>query len=572
MKVSDYIIQFLMEKQVTDVFGYPGGAINHLADSAAKCPEIEAHLNYHEQGAAFAACGYAQAGGKLGVAYSTSGPGATNLVTGIANAYFDSIPVLFITGQVDSYTTKGSLPIRQRGFQETDVLSIVSGITKWAVSVEKPEHIRYSLERAYHAAVEGNPGPVVLDIPNDVQRAEVDIDALEGYQAPKEKDTEGDDRSTAVQVLTMLQKASRPLLLLGNGVKQAGLAADMREIVERLNIPVVFSLPALDLLPYDHPLNYGFIGTNGHRYANLLTEKCDLLVVIGARMDVRQIGAAREQFASNAKLLRIDVDRGQLEYSVRDDEITFCRDLKTFLPDLRTMLETEYVEQPQNKRWNKVCQEIRAQLRGFDDIFPCRLVTAISKKTPDGAQVTADVGQNLLWVAQSFHINEGKKKGQHLFMSAGHGAMGYSLAAAIGVYYATHKPVLSFNGDGGLMMNLQELQFIKREKLPISVIVFNNSSLGMIRAWQERYMERFAQTTEDSGYLAADFAKIAAAFDFPCFAVKTVEDLEHWRADMNGPVLIELIIPEGEQTCPRDRLQDQNPPLDRALYKRLLEL
>lgn len=563
MKVSDYIVSFLEEKGVTDIFGYPGGAINHLIDSASNASGLNAHVTYHEQGASFAACGYAQASNKLGVAYSTSGPGATNLVTGIANAFFDSIPTLFITGQVDSDSARGNLPIRQRGFQETDVVPIVESISKWAVSIEKPEQIRYCLERAYYTAFEGNPGPVVLDIPNDIQRAEVDPDSIAGFDAPQ--DAKG--RENIVEtIVDLIRQATRPVLLFGNGVKQSGMTHFAEKLVDRLNIPAVFSMPAVDILPYNHPLNYGFIGGNGQRYANLILEKCDLAVIFGCRLSVRQIGIERQTFAPHAKLLRIDIDENQLSYSVKKDEISLRTDLKSLFPSL--LGATNNIDATKFAPWIGICEEIKTCLNGADDEPYNRMISAISMKSPEQIHITADVGQNLLWTARSFHT----KHGQHLYMSAGHGAMGYSIPAAIGIYYATHRTVYAFCGDGGFMMNLQELQFIKREQLPIKIICINNYALGMIRAWQGRYLNQYSQTTEDSGYQAVSVEKIAAAFDLNYTCIQSEEDAARLNMDSKFPELIELSLPIETETKPLGSMHHQSPSLEEGFLSRLMDL
>ena len=316
MKVTDYIIEFLISRGVTDIFGYPGGVICHLMDSVTKYPgKIEARLNYHEQAAAFAACGYAQETCGLGVAFATSGPGATNLMTGIANAYFDSIPVIFLTGQVDTYALKGEIPIRQCGFQETDIVSMAKPITKYAVRVDDPTEIKRELEKAYSMAIGGNPGPVVIDLPADVQRANIEIEKCMDYTDEAESET--DYKAIAAALNKELQNASRPCLLIGNGVKQAGMAQGVKGLIKRLNIPAVFSMPAFDTLPYSDHLNFGFIGANGHRYANFVLGKSDLIIVIGSRLDLKQVGSNREDFAPRARIIRIDIDAGNLEYQDR---------------------------------------------------------------------------------------------------------------------------------------------------------------------------------------------------------------------------------------------------------------
>lgn len=530
MKVTDYIIEFLIEKGITDIFGYPGGVICHLMDSATKYPQIKAHTNYHEQGAAFAACGYAQVSGKLGVAYSTSGPGATNLVTGIANAYYDSTPTLFLTGQVDTYAEKGDYPVRQRGFQETDVVSMVQSMTKYAVRVDDVNTIKYCLEKAYAIAFEGNPGPVLLDLPADVQRAEVDIDSLEGYES------EVKDSSYTEEIETIsdaISNAKRPLLLIGNGVKLSFTSTEIKAIAETLGVPCIFTMPAFDVFPSSHPLNYGFLGGNGHKYANSIASKSDLIITIGSRMCIRQIGLAREKFAPVAKLIRIDIDKDSMTYKVHDDEVAIAADLKALLPQWKDVVKplNDYSE------WKKECDIIKAENDQSGE--GAQLLKKFSKLVPADYDVTLDVGLNQLLCAVNFEV----KEGQRVYMSAGHGAMGYSLPAAIGVSTCANKSVVSFCGDGGLMMNVQELQYLKREQLPVKIVCINNGALGMIKAFQERnFNKNYINTTLESGYMTVDLQKLAIAFDIPYTRVSSESELTNVNLSSNGPAFIELVI------------------------------
>ena len=532
MKVTDYIISFLIEKGITDIFGYPGGVICHLMDSASKFPLIKAHTNYHAQGAAFAACGYAQSTGKLGVAYSTSGPGATNLVTGIANAYYDSIPTLFLTGQVDTYAERGDFPVRQRGFQETEVVSMVKNVTKYAIRVDNIDDIKYCLEKAYYIAFEGNPGPVLLDLPADIQRAYVDIDSIRGF-LNNVNDTHYESSITIINEL--LQQYKRPLFLVGNGVKLSFTCDVIQSICESTGIPAIFSMPAFDVLPTEHPLNYGYLGGNGHKRANIIVSKADLIITIGSRLCIRQIGLAREKFAPNAKLVRIDIDREGLNYMVHNDEISIEADLKIFLAQLKQKIlsGTNY------NIWRQECDAIRKECISESYDLQAELIKMLSCKVPSNYDITLDVGLNQLICA----INYSVKSGQHVYMSAGHGAMGYSVPAAIGVCTGLKKPVISFNGDGGLMMNVQELQYIKRDKLPIVVVCINNNALGMIKGFQERnFNKNYINTTKDSGYLSVNLKKLADAFEINYHKITTVGDFSTLDFNNNEPQFIEIAL------------------------------
>lgn len=565
MKVTDYIIAFLIEKGVTDIFGYPGGVICHLLDSITKYDEIRAHINYHEQASAFAACSYAQASGRIGVAYSTSGPGATNLVTGIANAYFDSIPTLFITGQVDTYAVRGSFPVRQRGFQETDIVAVTKSISKYSAFVESPENIKYYLQKAYHIAKNGRPGPVVLDIPADVQRSEVDIDSLKSFKPRMLPGTVED----AIHTINCgLMSSKRPVILAGAAVKQSGLKDKLVHLAEGWNIPVVCSLPAFDTIPYEHKSHMGFIGANGNRYANFVVGKSDLIISIGSRLDLKQVGNERSHFAENAKLIRVDIDKGELLYKVRSDEIPLLCDIKELIPGL-----IKSIKYRADDEWLAVCHTLRQKLIDIDVEVYHKIITAMSEKVPDFWNLAVDVGQNMLWVAQAFHV----KKHQNAFMSSGLGTMGYSLPAAIGAYYATKRPVICFNGDGGLQMNIQELQFIKREGLPIKVVVMNNHALGAIREFQEKNFNRnYYQTTEKAGYQAADFKRTAAAFGLPYYKIKTPDDLGAVDFKAQAPAMIEVCLDMDTYMYPHQarcgHVQDQVPYLEREMYDYLMSL
>ena len=557
MKASDYIVEYLLRQNITDVFGYPGGMVTHLMDSLSKFP-IKTHVAYHEQGAAFAACGYAQTTGKVGVAYATSGPGATNLITGICNAYFDSIPTLFITGQVNTFEYKGELGVRQRGFQETDIVSIVSPVTKYAVRITDATKLKWYLDYAFYIAQEGRRGPVLLDIPMDIFRADIDPQSMEGFEAPVyNRDTSFDKLKEA------LSKASRPVILAGSGIKTSNAADKFNEVIRKHDIPVVTTMLAVDTAKD----SYGFIGAYGTRTANFIVAKSDLVISLGARLDVRQTGARRENFAPDAVIVRVEIDAGELSLRVHDDEIQIHADVNDVLD---TLLEADTRDLT---GWNDVCRKIREELKDIDDRLPNKYVSRISELIPENSVITTDVGQNQVWVAQSFKV----KDGQRIFFSGGHGAMGYSLPAAIGCALADGKAVYSFQGDGGIQMNIQELQTIARENLPVKIILFNNSALGMIRHFQEMYFEdNYVQTVPSGGYTVPDFGAIAAAYKIPYKCIGKVEDVDDSLFDAEGPQFVEVRITEPTYVYPKLEYgkpnQDQEPLLDRKRYSYIMEL
>lgn len=569
MKVSDYIVDFLVKKGIAHVFGYPGGTVTHLMESfRLRQNEIHAYVTYHEQGAAFAACGYAQVTGQPGVAYATSGPGATNLITGICNAWFDSIPTIFLTGQVNTTETRGHYPIRQRGFQEADIVSMVKGVTKYAVQISDPIQIRYCLERAWQEALSGRKGPVLLDIPMNIFRADVDPNSLPSYE--KKMETATDSRileSFKQDIQDSLENSQRPSLLLGNGSRNCQEL--VRKVMNTLSIPCLSTMIAQDILG-DSPLSFGFIGAYGHRQANFVAAKSDLIISIGARLDVRQVGARRETFAPNAKLIRVDIDPGELSYPLRSGEHSYALTAESALEALASLkCSKDYGS------WRTVCQEIREALAPYTlKSIGNQVIEALGKTLENTSVITTDVGQNQVWVAQSFPL----RGGQQILFSGGLGAMGYSLPAAIGACLGSGKPVGSISGDGGFQMNIQELQIIAREHLPIKIAVINNHSLGMIRHFQEMYFQKEEfQTTLSGGYSVPDFAAIASSYGIPSKTVRSLDELnETLWGNPQEPMLVEIQIDSDTYVFPKLEFgkpnQDQEPLIPRDVYARLMAL
>ena len=557
MKASDYLVEYLIKKGITDVFGYPGGMVTHLMDSFSKySKQIESHVTYHEQGASFAACGYAQATGKMGVAYATSGPGATNLITGICNAYFDSIPALFITGQVNTFESKDNLNVRQRGFQETDIVSMVSSVTKYAIRITDAQDLKFYLDYAFYMAQEGRKGPVLLDIPMNVFRAEVNPDEMRGYAEEindtyKEYLTEKEEDILRQALIS----AKRPVLLLGQGIKSAGVIELARQMVEELKIPSVSTMLSIDVIGSEW--NFGFIGAYGERTANFIVAKSDLLITIGARLDVRQVGARRENFAPGAKLIRIDIDAGELEYRVQQEEIGIVADAGAALRSLQQIAKQQELNY---ENWVSTCCFIQKKLQGIDKRIPNELIERLGNIIPDEVVITTDVGQNQVWVAQSLRT----KRNQKVLFSGGHGAMGYSLPAAIGCACGSGQTVYSFNGDGGVQMNIQELQTIARDRLPIKIVILNNYALGMIRHFQEMYFQdNYTQTVADGGYTVPDFEKLAHAYGIDYKKIRDVSDIKAEIFEGNEPAIIEVMINEKTYVFPK--LEFGKPNQDQEL-------
>lgn len=562
MLVSEYIVSFLVEKGIKDVFGYPGGMVTYLMEAMDKNPQMTAHLCYHEQGAALAACGYGLVKGLPGVAYATSGPGATNLLTGIANAYFDSIPAIFLTGQVNTYDMKQGKE-RQKGFQETDIVAMAKPVTKAAMQVSKAEDVPRVLAELYAIAMEGRKGPVLLDIPMDVQRSEL-------KNVVKLDSTTADFPSVVAEaehVIKALGEAKRPLIIAGAGIRQSGSLKAFQSLVEKWQIPVVTSMVAVDILPRSSEFNLGFVGAYGHRWANFATEKADLLLVMGSRMDGRQTGSNKEWFAPHAQIIRIDVDEAELASAVKTGEFALHTDLHNLLVELdKIPVAFDW------SAWREVCQELRTRLSGMDGTSENKWVETISRSIPANAVVTTDVGQNQVWVAQSFAVRK-----QQILFSGGHGTMGFSLPAAIGASIAMgNAPVYAFTGDGGLQMNIQELQTVVREQLPIKILMMNNQSLGMIRHFQEMYFgSNFVQTKPNHGYTVPDFVKIARAYGLDARRIEQMSDFAD-TLQSSQSMLYDIRCQTDTYLFPKLAIKkpiyDQEPLMDRDLLAKMKRL
>ncbi len=524
MKVSDYIVRALEKENITDVFGIPGVGCGHFTDSLKKS-SIRNHITYHEQGAAFAACAYGQATKNIGVAYATAGPGATNLLTGIANAYVDSVPALYLVGDKDSDTLRGNLKIRQKASQEVGIVGMAHPVTKWSYQIQNAGEVRFALEKALYIARNGRPGPVLLDIPSDIQRAEYEDQS--GFISEPETGYHVDEITTA------LRRSSRPLFLVGGGAKQAGLIEDLKTISARCGIPVAATIVCDDeLFGYENYI--GFLGIDGDPGANQAVASCDLLVCFGARLNLKEVGKNRNDFASQAHIIRIDVDPAELEYQIGSEKAVHA-DLKAVIPALLA----HATEIGEKDAW--VCGSIRRNDgASTSNSAAFQLVTEVASKIPENVDISVGIGSHRRWFLSGRMV----KTGWRIFQSAGLASMGYALPAAIGVHFASGRPVVCVDGDGGLLMNVQELQLIRREQLPITVVVCNNRCLGEIMEFQKKiFNKNYMGTTEETGYLSADFEAIAAAFHLAYRKVVSTADLEALEFNFTRPELIELLLP-----------------------------
>ena len=597
MKVTDYIVEFLQKKGINDFFGYQGTMIAHLVDSIERNPHTKSHSSYHEQGAAFAACGYAQAGERCACAYATSGPGAANLISGIANAYFDSLPVIFLTGQLNTYEYSGIQGLRQQGFQEIDIVAMAKPVTKYAVQIREDEDIVKELNKAYRIANSGRKGPVLIDLPMNIQRGDVkkplyDISAAElGLEEHgSEADQENDENSKLVAsaadaICRALDEAERPVIMLGHGISDREVRDQLFVLARKWKLPVITSVLEKSALPWDDPLNFGCIGgAYGHRYANMIANaKSDLLICLGISLCTRQIGTKVHEFAKNAKIIRVDIDKYNLQRNIHEngiDELNFCVDAAEVIRMLAKHAEEPRAGAYDFGQWLGICTDIRASLCKVDDStperYPNRMIAALSEALADTSAVAVDVGQHMVWSYQSFH----NQKDQKLLFSGGHGAMGYALPAAIGAYYATGRPVACICGDGAFQMNIQELEWVKRENLPVTMMVMNNHALGMIRHLQRDYFQQiYADTSEGSGFSSCNFAEVAKAYGISSTCMEADEAKDKAADFLQGtdaPKLLEIRMEPGTfaypKTCLGEPIHNQQPYIPKDVYDRLMNL
>lgn len=561
MKASDAVAKVLAKNNVKFGFELIGGMIAHLVDSINLLGATKLVSMHHEQGAAFAAGAISRASNNhlMGVALGTSGPGATNLITGIADCWLDSHPCLFITGQVNTHESKGDREIRQQGFQELDSVDLVRSITKYACKINHVDELIPCLQKAIDIAREGRPGPVLLDIPMDIQRAEVDEAVLDSCD-PKKKERMTHFESPASDVLQRLQAASSPLFLIGGGAVNMEHFADWLAVINRLNIPFVSSLKGAEKVAASD--NYfGMVGAYGTRAANFAVQNCDLLIVLGSRLDVRQTGAQLSDFARKAQVIQIDIDAGQLNNRIIADFSHQC-DLDVFFADFIQHAALPGVWTAWKETLCLIFQETFVDEYEGWNISPFKLFSALNDICDERAvEFVADVGNNQMWAAHTLRLG----KNQAVHHSGGLGAMGFAIPSAIGVCYASERPVIAIMGDGGAQLNIQELDIIARERLPVLVLVLNNHSLGMVRGFQEMYFEGRSSSTYWDGY-TSKFCAIGEAYGVESMAVMSLDAFsEAIRAfiEMPRPMLVELHMSDARECRPRlefGRPIDQQSP------------
>jgi len=563
MKLSDYVIDFLVSKGVTHVFEVAGGSITYMLDSLYDRQDIQAVCMHHEQSASFAAEGYARISGKPGVAMATSGPGVTNLITGIGSCFFDSVPTLFVTGQVNTYEFKFDRPVRQVGFQETDIINIVKPIVKDALLVTDETKIRYELERLFDVACSGRPGPVLIDLPMNIQRAIIMPEEQESYDETRVETGEVSDDDID-KVFTLIEHSQRPVVLIGGGIRLSGATEELYYFLHKTGIPVVSSLMGLDSFPHDNELYVGMIGTYGNRYANLTLANSDLVIAMGTRLDTRQTGTKPESFARYSTVVHVDIDPSELNSKIKAD-IAINSDVRKFLAKLNNHpLGCKNISP-----WIDRIKQYKIKYPDYvkpesNEIPPNYLMHELSGHLPEDTILCVDIGQNQMWSAQSIVL----RKGQRLLTEGGMASMGSALSIAIGASFSCPgRPIAVITGDGGFQLNIQELQTVYHHDLPIKIILLNNRGYGMIRQFQDQYFDGRHQST-GIGYSCPDFQKVVSAYSIPVAKILTIRNMAEgleWLFEDKKPKFLEVLISDRSVVTPKlgvnKPIEDQDPPL-----------
>ncbi len=568
MKASDALAKFLIAHKVQTCFELVGGMITHMLDSFSESGQFNIVSMHHEQSAAFAAEGVARhtKGKTIAVAMGTSGPGATNLITGIGSCWFDSVPCLFITGQVNTRELKGDRAIRQQGFQELDIVEVVRSLTKYSVRVDSSEQLLPELHKALSAALSGRQGPVLLDIPNDVQRMDIPDALFEKWLGMPLDINNGPQikPNDLKQLEEFCREAKRPLICVGGGARWSSSMDEWLAVADNLGIPYVSTLMGHERVVARN--NYfNMIGSYGNREANWAVQNCDLLIVVGARLDVRQTGSDVDDFARNGQVVQIDIDPAQLGNRVQAD-LSICATAESLFKAFPVTSST-FPKLANN--WLIALSEQRDQAQSDEyedwEISPSELFKQLNQilaKHP--VDYVCDVGNHQMWAAQSLRLSPN----QAVHYSGGMGAMGFAFPAALGVAIQSKNKVVVITGDGSMQINIQELDTLNRLGVDMTIIVMNNSVLGMVKNFQDMYFDGRDQSTK-KGYSSPSFTYIAQAYGIEAHRVANVADMDRvlpMIVDHKGPLLIEVMMDGATECRPRlafgSKLDEQFPKLN----------
>lgn len=558
IKVSDYLIKRLEETGSRHMFMLPGGGAMHLNDSLGKSDVIQYVCCLHEQACSIAAEAYARVNNQIGLLMVTTGPGGTNALTGVAGAYIESTPMFVVSGQVKRLDMINGQGVRQQGMQELDIISVVKSMTKYAALVDDPMMIRYHIERALYEATHGRKGPVWLDIPLDVQASMVDEDQLIGF-TPRQEVKNTHLEKQVLQVIEYLNHAERPVLMAGNGIRLADGIREFDELSKLLNIPVLTTWNGIDLIEEESPLYYGRPGGLGHRYANFMQQNSDFFLSIGARLNLLQTGYNFDGFARAAVKVMVDIDEAELhKINVRPD-LPICADAREFMQLM--IKHQDLIQIKDRSKWFAYGDRLKEK---YPIVKPeyweqkeltntyCLLETISKYMTPEDVYVSGSSGSCIDISMQTFRV----KKGQRVFSTKGLASMGYGFPSAIGACLASgNKRTVGVNGDGGFVMNIQELQTLARLQLPVKIFVLSNRGYGAIKATQTNlFAGHLVACNEDSNLSLPSVAKVADAYGVPSMIIHDNSELDgkvREALDAPGPMIIEVMTPIGLTASPK---------------------
>lgn len=567
MRLADYVMDFLAGKGVKHIFMLPGGGAMHLDDALGRHPELQYTVFMHEQALAIAAESFGQHTNTPGVGLVTSGPGGTNTLTAVAAAYIDSTPCFFLSGQAKRSDLKYKYGVRQMGSQEVDIVSMVTPVTKYAAMVIEPEKILYHLEKAWYEAVTGRMGPVWLDIPLDVQGAEIDEKSLMGF-TPEEKKEEPVPEESFNDLMRLLEKAHRPLILAGNGIKLSNGNEKVLSFAEKYSIPVISTWKMADFMAFDDPLYFGFPGIMGARYSNYIVQNCDLLLILGSRLDPSITAFNSKDFAKNAVKIMVDIDEAEIR-KIENISCSFCMDAASFMDKLEKLSPAV----PRRENWLTYCRKMKEKYPVYMDLpeygmaeervdlyrFTDTLFTALDAGdviVPESSGAAGEVTYQAMKV----------KKGQKIKNAAGLGSMGFGLPYSIGACLANHKRrTVLINGDGAFQMNIQELETIHRLALPIKMFIWDNEGYGSIVNTQNNMFGGFHVGSDAaSNYTVPDIEKIAKAYDIRTKIISCNKELASGIEEVlagNDPCLCVVKVRLDHKTMPKvmaQKLPDGN--------------
>lgn len=582
IRVADYIIEKMYNEGAKHIFMVTGRGILFLSDAVARHKEIRGISMHHEQAGAFAATAYAQCTGKIGACLVSTGCAGTNAITGLLCAWQDAIPCVFVSGQNKLRETKrySGIPIRTFGQQETDIISIVEPITKYATMITNPKHIIYEMDKALHLANSGRKGPVWIDVPLDIQNMRIEPNDLEGFSVVTDFDFEPLAEDLAY-VINALQQAERPVLLIGSGIRSADAISELETFVEKYRIPVTYASSATDVYGASNKLSIGAVGSlGGTRSGNFAVQNSDLLLVLGCRLSPVTTGPDYDNFARAAKMIVVDIDRVEHSKNTVKIDRLIISDVKKFL---RALIKESFCgasDEWQNKciHWKRVFPLCEEKYKSSEKVDLHYLAECLSETLSDEAILLTDAGLEELIIPSTVSF----RKGQRCIHPASQGAMGYALPGAMGAYFACGHQTVAVIGDGSIMMNLQELQTIRYHNIPIKIIVVNNNVYAIIRKRQvELFRTRTIGTDPDNGVGCPNFQKVAECFEIPYIRIENSTNLKSRIAsviNMNGPALCEVLGVEdqdylrsayahnSQRRIIQRPIEDQAPFIDRSLF------